>query len=256
VRPVSQKTFQAIRKTRVTEVIVEQVRHRINSGHLKAGDRLPPERDLAKDLGVGRSAVREAIRALEFLGLVETKPGEGTFLAAGRESPAASLLDPDRLGMLDTVRKLLEVRRVIEPDLAALAAQRATPEQVGKLRAALEEQRGQVERGESGIEADTAFHVHLAEAAGNEFLSQIMDSLMERIHDTRETWLQRKGRPFRSVRDHQLILRAIEKRDPKAAERSMRRHLEGIERMLFTAPDGATGLLQPLRATAETGVLA
>jgi GntR family transcriptional repressor for pyruvate dehydrogenase complex len=254
VQPISHTAFQAVRKTRVTEGIIGQVRTLINAGQLKTGDRLPPERELAKDLGVGRPAVREAIRALEFLGLVETRPGEGTFLAVGQESPAVNLLDPARFRLLDTVRKLFEVRRVIEPDLAALAALRSTPEQVEKMRAALEGQQGQVERGDSGIEGDTAFHAQIAEAAGNEFLIQIMNSLMERIRDTREAWLQRRGRSLRSLEDHRKILLAIERRDPEAAEQGMFKHLEGIEHMLLAAPEGPEGQVRPPAPALDAGV--
>jgi len=254
VQSISHNAFQAVRKTRVTGAIIEQIRALIVSGRFKPGDRLPAERELAVTLRVGRPAVREAIRALEFLGLVETRPGEGTFLSAGQENPTVNLLDPGRLRLLDTVRKLFEVRRVIEPDLAALAALRSTPEQVGKMRAAFEEQQGQIERGGSGIEGDTAFHAHIAEAAGNEFLIQIMNSLMERIHDTREAWLQRRGRSLRSLEDHRKILRAIEKRDPEAAERGMFKHLEGVERMLLAPPDGPAGQDRAPAPTLEAGV--
>jgi GntR family transcriptional repressor for pyruvate dehydrogenase complex len=253
VQSISHKAFRAVRKTRVTGAIIEQIRDLIVSGHFKLGDRLPAERDLAVTLHVGRPAVREAIRALEFQGLVETRPGEGTFLSAGPDSAALNLLDPARLRLLDTVRKLFEVRRVVEPDLAALAAMRSTPELVEKMRAALKAQQDQIERGESGIEGDTAFHAHIAEAAGNEFLIQIMNSLMERIRDTREDWLQGRGRSLRSVDDHGKILRAIENRDPEAAEQDMFKHLEGVERMLFAAPDGPEAQFRTVPPTLDAG---
>ena len=231
---VSRKAFRVVRKTRVSEEITEQVRDLITSGRLKIGDRLPAERELAKILQVGRSTVREAIRAMESLGILESRPGEGTFLVS---HPLHSQPDPitaNAFKSWENQRKLFEVRMVIEPDIAALAARRASFEQILKMREILREQEESVKQGETGIKADSVFHDLLAEAAGNDVLLRIMESLMDLLRETREASLQTNNRPLSSLKQHKAILRAIEARDPLAAERRMREHIVGMEQLVFS----------------------
>ncbi len=234
------KAFRVIRKTRVSEDIIEQVRDLITSGRLKPGDRLPAERELAQTLSVGRSAVREAIRAMESLGLVEARAGEGTFVAAFPENRARDPLTAAFFQEWSTQLKLFEVRRVIEPDLAALAARRATVEQIEKLRATWDEQKAQVERGGTGGQQDAAFHFLIAEATGNEVLVRIVDSLMDLISKTREANLQNDERRNLSLKQHEAILRAIEARDPQAAEEAMWDHIHDVEEMILSRRRAST----------------
>jgi GntR family transcriptional repressor for pyruvate dehydrogenase complex len=248
VQPISQETFQAVRKTRVTGVIIEQIRELITSGRLKSGDRLPAERDLAVTLGVGRSAVREAIRALESLGILETRAGEGTFVAASPTSQGRDPLTATLFQAWKNQRKLFEVRRVLEPGLAALAARRATPEQIEKMRAILGEQARKVQAGESYMKEDATFHYLVAEATGNEILLRVADSLMELLEDTRVTSWKVAPRPARSLKQHQVVLDAIEARKPLVAERQMREHILAIERLVFSSelqPEGTAASTAP-----------
>ena len=238
---VSRRAFRVVRKTRVSEEIVGQVRDLITSGRLKVGDRLPAERELATVLGVGRSTVREAIRALESLGILQARPGEGTFLVS---NPADAQPDPitaNAFKSWENQRTLFEVRMVIEPDLAALAARRASFEQIVKMRETLGEQEAAVRQGETGIQADSTFHFLMAEAAGNAILLRIMDSLMDLLRETRETSLHTDGRSLRSMKQHKAILRAIETRDPAAAERHMREHITEMEKLVFSAQEWPAG---------------
>jgi len=234
VKRIDREAFHAVRKTRVSQGVIEQVRDLITSGQLRSGDRLPAERELAQALSVSRSAVREAIRAMEFLGLVESRAGEGTFVATAmgnleRDPITASLFEE-----WSTQRKMFEVRRVIEPDLAALAARRATAGRLEKLRAILSEQEGEVQRGQTGMKQDTMFHYMIAEATGNEILVRIVDNLMDLLSKTREASLQHDERPARSLKQHRAILRAIEARNPRATERQMRDHIRDIEELVFS----------------------
>ena len=233
-RAVSRKAFRAVLKTRVSQDIIEQVRDLLTSGRLEPGDRLPSERELAQTLSVSRSSVREAVRAMESLGLIEARAGEGTFVAASavRREP-----DPITASLLENwsrQHKLFEVRRVIEPDLAALAARRATAEQIEKMRTILAEQQAQIRQGGNGVRQDTLFHYLLAEATGNEVLVRIMDSLMDLLLKTREESLQHDKRPARSLKQHRAMLRAIEARNPRVAERLMYQHIAEIEELLFS----------------------
>lgn len=247
MQAVSPRAFRAVRKIRVSEEIIEQVRDLIVSGRLRPGDRLPAEREFARTLRVGRSAVREAIRAMESLGIVEARAGEGTFVAAHPGSQGRDPITATLFQAWSTQRKLFEVRRVLEPGLAGLAARRATAEQIEKLRAVLGEQEAQVQRGETGVREDTAFHFLIAEATGNEVLLRIVDSLMDLLRKTREASLQRGDRPARSLTQHRAILDAIEARNQAAAERRMREHIRNIERLIFSTqqPTGEPGSPSP-----------
>lgn len=234
---VSQNEFRVVRKTRVSEEVIGQVRDLITSGRLKIGDRLPAERELAKTLQVGRSTVREAIRALESLGILQARSGEGTFLVSNPDEQKSAPITANAFQSWDNQRKLFEVRMVIEPDLAALAARRASFEQIVKMREILEEQEASVKRGAIDIKADTAFHFLLAEAAGNEILLRMMDSVMNLLHETREASLRTTGRAVSSLKQHKAIVRAIEARDPLTAERRMRDHIRGMEKLVFATQD-------------------
>jgi len=243
VKPADDKAFHVIRKTRVSEDIIEQVRDLITSGRLKPGDRLPAERDLARALSVGRSAVREAIRAMEIVGMVGVRAGEGTFVIALAGNAGSDPLSGPLYQAWSTQHKLFEVRRVIEPDLAALAARRATAEQIEKLRTILVEQEAVIRRGETGVKPDTMFHYLIAEATGNEVLVRIVDSLMDLLLKTREASLQDDQRRTQSLMQHRAILRAIETRKPDLAERRMREHIRDVEELVFAggthAPAGS-----------------
>jgi GntR family transcriptional repressor for pyruvate dehydrogenase complex len=241
MQAVTEKAFRVVRKTRVSEEIIDQVRDLITSGRLTRGDRLPAERELAHAFSVGRSAVREAIRALESLGIVEARAGEGTFVVS---IPGGQERDPITASLFqawNTQRKLFEVRRVLEPGLAGLAARRATPEQIEKMQAILDDQKGKIQARESYMKEDTAFHYLIAEATGNEILLRVADSLMELLRETRDTSWKAPARPARSLKQHQAVLHAIEARNPLVAERRMREHIQAIERLVFSSEQQPIG---------------
>jgi GntR family transcriptional repressor for pyruvate dehydrogenase complex len=249
-----QNPFRSVRKTRVSEEIIEQVRDLIVSGRLRAGDRLPPEREFARTLRVGRSALREAIRAMESLGIVTTRPGQGSFVAHPATSQGHNPLTASLYEAWSTQRKLFEVRRLLEPGLAALAARRASGEQIEKLRTALRGQEAEIRGGGTGMKEDTTFHFLIAEATGNEVLLRIVDNLMDLLRKTREESLQHRDRPAGSLTQHQAILKAIEARDSKAAERSMLEHVRAIERLVFSVKDrpGPPAMPSPASPNPET----
>lgn len=253
-KTVSRRGFRAIRKTRVSEDIIEQVRDLITSGRLKPGDRLPAERELAQTLSVSRSAVREAIRALESLGIVEARAGEGTFVVTQTEGQGRDPISASLFQAWSTQRNLFEVRRLLEPGLAALAARRATPEQIRKMRALLEAHEGRVQRGEAYMKEDTAFHYLIAEATGNEVLLRIVDNLMDLLRKTREASFQHPERPARSLKQHWAILEAMEARKPAAAERHMRDHILEIEELVFATQAGPSAEPTPSPSSTELGV--
>ena len=226
-----------IKSTRIYQEIVRQVKSMIAEGRLKSGDQLPPERDLAEKFVVSRTSVREALRALESLGLVEIRPGEGTFV---REVSVESLIEPLALVMLsqrEAISELFEARRMIEPALAALAARRATPEDVQEMDRILEAQAKEVAAGRTGLEQDAQFHAAVGAAAHNRAITRIAHAVMDLLRQSREDSLNRPGRPDRSHNDHRRLLAAIRARDESAARQAMIDHLEAVEALVLGADD-------------------
>lgn len=225
--------LESIQKTKVYEEVVAQLERLILDGALRPGDKLPPERQLAERFDVSRSAVREAIRALELKGFVEPRPGEGTLVRVpsidSLLNPLASLLGQKR----ELVTELLEVREMIEPSLAAHAARNAGPEDLARLEDILNRQKEKVARQELAIEEDTEFHYTIARATKNSVILKVLDMMMDILRDSRERSLQVGGRREKSLAGHRRIFNAIKRRDPEAAEAAMRQHLTEIETILF-----------------------
>ena len=221
--------FQPLRHERRYEQVAEQIRKLISSGSLKAGDKLPSERDLGVRLGVGRSSIRDAIRTLQAEGILEPRQGHGTVV---RDVAADALVLPLRKKR-HQVEELLEVRRMLEPALAARAAKNATAAEMTHMRQILERHERKLRRGEQAIEEDSQFHSAIALAARNSVVLKVLDVLMDQLVETRSRSLQAPGRAERSYDGHRVILRAIERRDAKAAEAAVRRHLEEIEEIVM-----------------------
>jgi len=201
----------------------------IRDGRLNPGDKLPPERELAEAFGVSRTSVRDAIRVLEMQGMVEPRQGDGTLV---RDLSPDSLVNPlasvlGRNGRLLT--ELLDVRKILEPPLAARAAAAASDADIGNLSAILDRQAEKVRRGELAIDEDTQFHYTIATAAKNSVVMRVVDVLMDLLRESRERSLQVKGRLQKSLAGHRQILGAIQSRDEAAAESAMRQHLQEIE---------------------------
>ncbi len=224
-------TFQEIKKSRVSEDIVAQLKTLIAEGKLRSGDQLPSERDLSEKFKVSRASVREAVRALESAGLLEARQGQGTYVTTSVEAlvqPLAHAIAREE----NAIQELFEVRRLLEPQLAALAAARAAASDLEELRKILEQQACQVDEGGTGAQMDTAFHSAVARAAKNTLLLRLNDTLVDCLRDSRRRSLETPERPRRSLAGHQAILRALQARDSKAAQRAMLKHLEEIEHNL------------------------
>ncbi len=230
--------FKPVKKTRVYEEIVVKVKHMIEKGRLHSGDQLPSERELAEVFNVSRSSVREALRSLETQGYLESRQGDGTYIA---RQPVESLVNPLATVIFsekDGQMELFEMRRLIEPQLAYLAAERATPEEIVMLGKALELQEEAFARGESGTEIDKTFHYILAKAAKNKVILRIIDNIMDLLAESRDKYLQVQGRSEKSLARHREVLEAIRSGDKELAARVMLNHLEDIESSLFPDEKG------------------
>ncbi|MDE0822820.1 MAG: FadR/GntR family transcriptional regulator [Dehalococcoidia bacterium] len=222
-----------LRGRRLHEAIVERFHSLIQRGSLEHGAKLPAERVLAEQLKVSRSSVREAIRTLELQGLVVSKQGSGTFINTQSLNAVASLMTSsliDDLGASEAqLKDIFEVRHLLEPQLAALAAQRATTEDVERLSSILVEQQRQIMEGETGVDADTAFHFALATATHNTALVKVVSAVEDVLRQSRDQTLQQPGRPQRSLDSHREILETIRSGDHLGARSAMEHHLTAVE---------------------------
>jgi GntR family transcriptional repressor for pyruvate dehydrogenase complex len=225
--------FEAVPRTKLYQKVVKQVQDIIRDGLLRPGDMLPPERELAERLQVSRGSLREAILALESMGLVEPRHGEGTIIRDLSAAPLVNQLSVMLVQKRALVGELLEFRLMVEPTLAARAAANATEEEIVHLEEILSRQKAKVERGDLAIEEDSKFHYAIAQAARNSVVLKVLDVFMDYLRESRELSLQVEGRPQRSLNSHRRILNAIARKNPAAAEKAMRRHITAIEGLVL-----------------------
>jgi len=231
--PAPVKTdFEAVRRNKVYEEVAKQI-ERLILKKLKPGDKLPSERELAELLQVSRSSIRDAIRGLELMGLVEPRQGAGTIV---RELSVEPLVNPFANALKrrqELVSELLDFRKMLEPPLAARAARHASADEISEMEEILQRQEGKLSKGEAAIAEDAEFHYSIALASGNSVVLKVIDILMDLLRDTRERSLQLKGRPQKSLAGHRRILAAIRRRDAEAAKAAMRRHIEDVEEIVL-----------------------
>jgi len=223
---------EVFRKTKVYENVAQQIQRLIRDGLLKPGDKLPPERELAEMFQASRSSLRDAIRALELMGLLEPRQGEGTIVRAPSSEPFINPLAKMLLREGGLVSELLEFRAMIEPTLARRAAANASPVDLNQLEDILRRQEEKVDRGELAIDEDSEFHNAIAHAAKNSVVLKVLDMFMDLLRESRERSLQVEGRLQMSFAGHQQILAAIRRRDGSGAEAAMRRHIQDIEEIV------------------------
>jgi GntR family transcriptional repressor for pyruvate dehydrogenase complex len=228
----SELGLEAIPRDRVyTKVAAQLQAHILNN--LKPGDMLPPERELVKRFGVSRSSIRDAIRSLEAVGLLEPRQGIGTVV---RDLSADAVVNPVAGALLQkrkVIKELLDVRMIIEPALARRAALHATAEQIAEMEAILNRQQERIRREELATEEDSAFHYTIALAADNSVMLKLANVLMDLLRETRERSLQVGGRQEKSLAAHRRILAALKHGGAVAAEAAMRRHLLEIEKIVL-----------------------
>ena len=224
--------FEAIRRNKVYEEVARRLEQLIVE-RMKPGDMLPPERELAENFGVSRSSVRDAIRRLELVGMVEPRQGSGTVV---REVSTDNLINPLTTVLLQKrklVVELLDVRKMLEPPLAARAASHASATDMAEMEDILRRQDEKLRRGQVAIEEDNEFHYTIAMASENSVVLKILDVLMDLLRESRERALQVEGRPQKSIAGHRRILAAIKRHDPLAAELAMRRHIEEVSEIVL-----------------------
>jgi GntR family transcriptional regulator, transcriptional repressor for pyruvate dehydrogenase complex len=227
-----QAELAVIRRQKVYEAVAEQI-ERLILTKLKPGDKLPSERELTDVLRVSRSSIRDAIRSLELVGLVEPRQGAGTIVCEPRDDSATNPFAEALKHKHDMVGELLDFRKMIEPPLAARAAQHVRPEDIVKLEEILRRQEAKLAADDLAVAEDAEFHYAIAMASGNSVLLKVQDFLMDLLRDTRQRALQVPGRSQKSLNGHRRILEAIKRHDAEAASAAMCRHIEEIERIVL-----------------------
>jgi GntR family transcriptional regulator, transcriptional repressor for pyruvate dehydrogenase complex len=223
----SRAGFEAIPRTKVYQAVAQQLERHI-AQDLKPGDLLPPERQLAEMLGVSRSSVRDAIRSLELMGMLEPRQGVGTVVRSRSDSAANPLANALREKQKQ-IAELIDVRKMIEPHLAARAAVHASRDELADMEDILDRQEEKVLRGELAVDEDSEFHYSIALASNNSAILKVVDVLMDLLRDTRARSLQGEHRQEKSLAGHRRILSALKQHDAAAAEVAMRQHVQEIE---------------------------
>jgi GntR family transcriptional repressor for pyruvate dehydrogenase complex len=233
--------------SQLTMQVVEHIRLLISSGEVRPGDRLPPERDLARQLKISRSSLRSGIGFLAAMGVLKSRHGAGTFVASGPPS-----FDSSSFSVLGALHgflpgQMFEARSVIESNLAALAAERATDEQITELAEEVAEMYAALDDPHEYLIHDVRFHRAIARAAANPILAAVMETIIANLYERRSKTIQNAVDLKESSEMHREIFRAIRSHNPAQARRAMEQHLE----LARIAQEAETELAAPV--VAEVG---
>ncbi|WP_121201872.1 FadR/GntR family transcriptional regulator [Mucilaginibacter gracilis] len=230
------RNLQAIQVESPVDKIILQLKQLMTSGQLKPGDRLPAERQLAERLGVGRSYVREAILKLEFYGLLRTSPQSGTYVSGMSIKVMDNLITDIIKFNKDDFSALIEARYYIELDAVRLAAERRTQQDLHALKIAIADYELKISQDVDAVEEDMLFHIKIAESTKNSVIESMMVVLIpDLIKNIIESKVCGKDRGKLAVKEHRLILQAIEDQDVDAAENAMAAHLDEVLQVARTA---------------------
>ena len=221
--------YTPIQSSKVFEKIAEQIEKRILSGELRSGDRLPTERELSEQFQASRTAVREAMKTLAQRGLVDMRPGRGTIVIDGTsQAMRHSLGLMMMVGQAGNSANLVEVREIIEPGIAALAAVRATKEEITAMREAVRVMDDNLNEANAFIAADNDFHRALAKGTQNALILTLVDSIVDLLSEQRKQIFALSGAPERGQIHHKSILESVVQHDAEAAREAMRAHLQQV----------------------------
>lgn len=217
--------LKQVEPRRLYQQIADQIRELIQLGGFKTGTRLPPERDLAQQLGVSRPSLREALIALDVEGTVEVRSGSGVYVCKPPDRPAKTTA---ALG--DSPTELMQARSAIEGAVVVLACARVTEDVLSRLRDIVAVMRTEVAGRRTPLELDREFHVTIAELSGNSVMVRLVSDLFDERHSPISEKLSSRYENARTwslaLKEHEAILRALEARDPLAAQAAIRSHLK------------------------------
>lgn len=219
--------LSTIKKYSVKDQTLAQLKNYILSGQVSLGERLPSERALAEALGVGRYSVREALKVLEAVGLVESRVGEGTFLTTNTGSSFGQILGLSLTSWGGTIMEILDARKMIEVEAVRATTQHATKEEMVKIKHELDIMTESLEDFAVYFEADMNFHRHIADASHNPIISQFINNLLDLLSEVlKEAQSDTLPTQAENTGTHQAIYDAIVDRDPDLAGNLMREHIQ------------------------------
>jgi GntR family transcriptional repressor for pyruvate dehydrogenase complex len=231
-----------VRRESLSVQAAGQIQQFIIRGELRPGDRLPPERELSEQLGVSRTVVREATKLLQERGLVKVLTGSGSFVSKVESSAISQSISLFMWGHGHAFHDLLEIRKMFEVEIAGLAAERATPEEVRELEAALAQMSAGADAGTAGLEkfvlADLLFHHILAKASKNSLLPLLLAPINDLLLEFSRQASSLPGAPASAIHFHDTLLQGIRARDSQHCRGVMREHLNEAENFLGQMGDG------------------
>jgi GntR family transcriptional regulator, transcriptional repressor for pyruvate dehydrogenase complex len=243
---MSETKFRKLAPVRIFEQVVEQIRDLIMTGAFRPGEKLPAEQELEKELNVSRSSIREALRVLEYEGIVEVRRGSGTFVSPfskqkkGRIEVAKWLEQRE-----DTLRELLEVREFLEGLTASLAATHAGQEALDELGVVMQQIKEVIQLQPLDVDQlavlDTQFHLGISRAAGNSLVNELINYVIPAFQVSNKAVLYIGDSLEQLLADHTAVLTAIKNRDSKAAERAMREHILRVKNEVQNLPESLSG---------------
>ncbi len=213
----------------ITELVVQRIKDLLSRGELKAGSRLPPERELAEMLSISRPSLRTALKALSVMGIIRAKPGAGTYIADSLPEVFTEPMHFMTLINQTSVEELFEARRIIEAGLAELAAERATAEDLVLLAQEIEGMREAINDPENFLKHDVRFHQVMARAANNKLMSGVMDTIAQLLFHIRRQTINHASDLEDAIEWHQKIVEALRKRDVKRAKDMLSGHLRSAQ---------------------------
>lgn len=227
-----------IQQKRIYEEISLRLQTLVQSDNLRPGDRLPPERHLAAMFGVSRNSVREAIKSLEQQGLLTSRPGAGTYIAEGAQDNLTTALGDAFAQARHRLEDIFELRLLLEPQIAHLAAQRITRHEIAELGDLVDAYARNLRAGQPVYFLDQAFHDAIAAATGNRSITRLMEQMHDLLRESRDEALQSPARNVSALDDHKKILSALSSHDPDRARDAMKEHLEQTRDIVFTSTTG------------------
>lgn len=231
--------YTPVQSIKVFEQIADQIEQRILNGELRSGDRLPTERVLAEQFQASRTAVREAMKILAQKGLVEMRPGRGTIVINGAPEAmqnSIGLVMKLQVGEVGGSDNLVEVREILETEIAALAAARATEDEIAAMREAIRVMDVSLSDADAYITADNQFHRALAKATQNSLILILIDSIVNPLSEQRKHIFAVEGGPERGQFHHRRILESIIRRNPENARAAMHAHLQQVREDVRASP--------------------
>jgi GntR family transcriptional repressor for pyruvate dehydrogenase complex len=223
-KPEITPSWEPIRRLDITSAIVERIKGLLESGQLKAGGKLPSERELAEMLGVGRPSLRQALKSLSLMGIIESRVADGTYIRPSASTGLAESLHIALLLQATPLAKVIEARTVVEVALAGMAAINASSEHLTRLDHLLAAQEVNVRSVDVFNQHDTRFHITIAEAAGNEILLAV-SGVLQRLASAGRQRTAYRGDLNRTFREHREIAEQIRRRNVEGARKAMRIHL-------------------------------